>query len=150
MKAWQTGGVHVRLLDSVQKSLPRDLTERPRVLHVEDDADLHLVIRKMVGDSFDFELASTLAEARARVGLERFDVVILDLALPDGSGWDLLPEIRACQPDARVVILTGTDMSVDEARKVESVLLKTKVSPRQLLDALSARIRSASIKGNVP
>jgi PAS domain S-box-containing protein len=136
-----------RLLSSVEKSLPRNLVDRPRVLHVEDDADLHLVVCNMVGGSFDFELATTLEDARARVALERFDVVILDLMLPDGSGWDLLPEIRSRQPEARVVILTGADISADEVRKVESVLLKTKVSPRQLLDALSARIRPVSSKG---
>jgi DNA-binding response OmpR family regulator len=123
-------------------------TPHPRVLHVEDDADLHEVIRAMVGGRFDFDLATTLSEARARVMLERFDVVILDLNLPDGSGWDLLPDIRQRQPDARVIILSGTDMTADEARKVEAVLRKSQVSPRELLDALNQRIKSIRPKGS--
>ena len=136
-----------RLLTVIDRLVSTVTAQRPRVLHVEDDADLHEVIRAMVGGRFGFELATTLEEARARVMRERFDVVILDLDLPDGSGWDLLPDIRQQHPNARVVILSGTDMSADEARKVEAVLLKSQVSPRELLDALSARIQSSRSKG---
>jgi len=136
------------LLTVVDGMVSTGSTQHPRVLHVEDDADLHEVIRAMAGGRFEFELATTLSEARARVMLERFDVVILDLNLPDGSGWDLLPDIRQRQPDARVVILSGTDMTADETRKVEAVLLKSQISPRELLDALSARIQLLKSKGN--
>jgi DNA-binding NarL/FixJ family response regulator len=38
-------------------------------------------------------------------------VVILDLTLPNESGWDLLPDLHAQQPDTRVVVLTGGEMS---------------------------------------
>ncbi|MDP3866118.1 MAG: CHASE domain-containing protein [Rhodoferax sp.] len=136
-----------RLLTLIERQLSTTNAPHPRVLHVEDDADLHQVVRAMVGKRFDFELATTLQEARARVALERFDVVILDLSLPDGSGWDLLPEIRQRQPETRVVILSGADMTADEARKVEAVLLKSQVSPRELLDALNTRIQSSKPKG---
>jgi PAS domain S-box-containing protein len=137
-----------RLLGIVDRLVSAADQQHPRVLHVEDDSDLHQVIRAMIGRRFDFETATTLVEARARVALERFDVVILDLTLPDGSGWDLLPEIRARQPEARVVILSGSDMTEVEALKVEAVLLKSQVSPRQLLNALNTRIQPASSKGN--
>lgn len=136
-----------RLLTVVERQLSMTSAPHPRVLHVEDDTDLHQVIRAMVGKRFDFELATTLQEARARVAQECFDVVILDLSLPDGSGWDLLPDIRTRQPDARVVILSGTDMTAVEARKVETVLLKSQISPSELLDALSTCIQSSTPKG---
>lgn len=113
-----------------------------RILHVEDDADLHAVVCAMVGDRFELELATTLAEARTRVERKRFDVVMLDLALPDGSGWDLLPDIRARQPHARVVVLTGTDLSPDQASRVEAALSKTEVSPARLLEVLGRRLHT--------
>ena len=131
-----------RLLQTLEDLLITLSNIQPRILHVEDDTDLHEVIRSMVGGRFDFELASSLREARERLALERFDVIILDVGLPDGSGWELLQEIRARQPEARVVILSGTEMTPDEARKVETVLLKSQVSPRELLDALSSRIHN--------
>ena len=130
------------LLAVVERQMA-SLSERSiHVLHVEDEPDLQQVVRTMAGERFQFETASTLAEARARVALQRFDVVILDLGLPDGSGWDLLPEIRERQPNARVVILSGNDTSVEEARHVEAVLLKSQVSSQQLLAAINDRIKS--------
>lgn len=145
---WLSKPVHQNhLLSVVERQLALSIESEPRVLHVEDDADLHQVICTMVGKRFDFELATTLEDARARLMLERFDVVILDLGLPDGSGWDLLPIIRTQQPKARVIILSGTEMTTDEAHKVEAVLLKSKVSPRELLDAIGVRIQSFKSKG---
>lgn len=114
------------------------------VLHVEDEPDLFPVIRAMLGDQFHFDTASTLAEARARIALQQFDVVLLDLGLPDGSGWDLLPEIRKQQPQTRIVILSGNDTSAVEARNVEAVLLKSQISTQKLLDAIDGRVNSIS------
>ncbi|WP_345793664.1 PAS domain S-box protein [Thauera sp. JM12B12] len=131
-----------RLLAVVQGLLTQAGAANPRVLHVEDDDDLYEVVRSMVGARFDFERATTRREALERVSRERFDVVILDIGLPDASGWDLLPDIRARQPEARIVILSGADTTADEARRVEAVLLKSQVSPKELIDALGSRIRS--------
>jgi signal transduction histidine kinase/DNA-binding response OmpR family regulator len=111
----------------------------PRVLHVEDDRELHDVVRAMAGGRFDFELATSLREARARVALERFDVVILDLGLPNESGWDLLPEIRTRQPGTRVVVLTGGDDLGENENRADAVLKKSQVSPQRLLDAIDVR-----------
>lgn len=129
-----------RMLERIENWLGTSLSGNPRVLHVEDDADLHQVIRNMAGERFDIDLARSVREARDRVALELFDVVILDLGLPDGSGWDLLPDIRKHQPEARVLILSGTDMTAEEAQKVEGVLLKSRVSAHELLEALGSRI----------
>ena len=138
---WLAKPVDERQMRGLLGQLLGDASVPPaRILHVEDDADLHAVVRAMVGDCFALELATTLDEARARVGLERFDVVMLDLQLPDGSGWDLLPDIRARQPHARVVVLTGADLSSDQTTRVEAALSKTRVSPEGLLEALGKRV----------
>ncbi len=111
-----------------------------RVLHIEDDADLHRVIRTMAGPDCLFAHASDMKEARAMLKPGAYDVVILDLGLPDGSGWDLLPDIKAAVPDSRLIILTGQDTSQMDLRKVDSVLLKAGISPRQLLDAIQTSL----------
>ncbi len=125
-----------RLLGVLERVAAHPRAPHARVLHVEDDAQMHAVVRSMAGDHYDFELATTLREARARVALERFDVVILDLTLPNESGWDLLPDLHAQQPDTRVVVLTGGELSELDRHRVDAVLMKGQVSPRELLDAI--------------
>lgn len=125
-----------RLLAVLDRVASAHRAPQARVLHVEDDLQLHEVVRSMAGAQYDFELATTLREARARVALERFDVVILDLTLPNESGWDLLPDLHARQPDTRVVVLTGAELSDEQAGQVDAVIHKGDVSPRELLDAI--------------
>lgn len=125
-----------RLLGVLERLAAHPRATHARVLHVEDDAQMHEVVRAMVGDQFDFELATSLREARARVALERFDAVILDLTLSNESGWDLLPDLHAQQPETRVVVLTGGDLSEIDRHRVDAVLKKGHVSPRELLDAI--------------
>lgn len=115
-----------------------------RALHIEDDADLHQVIRGMAGPHVEFKRAANLHEARELLASAAFDVVLLDLGLPDGSGWDLLPTIKTTQPDARLLILTGEDTSQLDKSKVDSVLLKSRVTPRQLLDAIHVGIKQST------
>jgi DNA-binding response OmpR family regulator/anti-sigma regulatory factor (Ser/Thr protein kinase) len=111
-----------------------------RVLHIEDDADLHRVIRGMAGSECLFTHATSMQEARKLMQPDAFDIVMLDLGLPDGSGWDLLPDIKTALPRARLIILTGQDTSQLDLRKVDSVLLKSRMTPRQLLEAIQAGI----------
>ncbi len=118
----------------------------PRVLVVEDNEVSHKVISAMIGGRFDIDLATTLSEARTKMALERYEVVILDITLPDGSGWDLLEEIHTWQPGTRVVIFSGTEMTAAEARKVDAVLLKSQTSKEQFLDAINSRIQPTKIK----
>lgn len=127
---------HTRLLarlDKLAAEVPRELC---RVLHVEDDADLHTVVRTMAGTKTAFTLATTLQAARERLLEGKYAAVILDLELPDGSGWDLLPAIRQYQPQARLIILTGTGSATLSDSKADSVLLKSNLTPEQLLAAL--------------
>lgn len=127
------------LLAGLDRLLAPGQHGHPRVLHVEDDRELHEEVRSMAGGRFNFELVTTLREARARVALERFDVVILDIGLPNESGWDLLPEIRSQQPGTRVVVLTGGGITEADSLRVDAVLQKSQMSSQQLLDAIDAR-----------
>ena len=85
-------------------------TPRPvRVLLVEDSA----TVREALASEFEadarFELvgqAASVAEARAL--LAEAEVAILDLGLPDGSGADLIPELRSANPNARAIVLSTT------------------------------------------
>ena len=85
-----------------------------RVLMVEDEADLAMLVRGGLSrEGFAVDIATTLGEAREAVATVRYDVVLLDLTLPDGDGLDLLRQWRRQQNPTPVVVVTARD-SLDE------------------------------------
>ena len=132
-----------QLIGIVQQQLSDQCEHHPRILHIEDDNDLHEVVCAMAGDHFSFEAAHTIQEARTRLQQSSFDVVLLDIGLPDGSGWGLVADIRACQPNAKLVILSGSDMTLQQHRQVEAVLLKSRLTKETLINGINARIQSS-------
>ncbi|MDN3560825.1 response regulator [Vreelandella neptunia] len=131
-----------QLIGIVQQQLSDKYKHHSRVLHIEDDHDLHEVVCAMAGDHFSFEAAYTVQEALTRLKQGAFDVVLLDIGLPDGSGWELVADIRACQPGAKLVILSGADMTQQQHGQVEAVLLKSRLSKETLINGINARIQS--------
>lgn len=95
----------------------------PRILHVEDDIDMRQVIRrKLEGDGLRVDGAGTLAGARSLLALGHFDLVILDLILPDGDGSELLPELDARVPPVPVIVFSAKDARAGEQRVVEHLV----------------------------
>lgn len=62
----------------------------------------------------------SLAEAREALAEDRFDLLILDVNLPDGSGLDLLHQVRAEGDAAPVILLTANDLELDEVTGLEA------------------------------
>lgn len=80
------------------------------VLLVEDHGSFRRALSFVLGREPDLEVvaqAGTLQQAREEVGAAPgIDVAVLDLGLPDGNGDDLIPDLRASNPDIRVLVLT--------------------------------------------
>ena len=96
--------------------------ERVRVLLVEDNsADAQLVADGLMVSrppGFEVHQASRLSEAVLRLGVERFDVVLLDLGLPDAAGLSGLEAISRTAPGTAIVVRTGLS---DESIAVEAI-----------------------------
>lgn len=125
---------------------------KPRVLHIEDDAELHRLVCAMAGTWYAFERATSLDEARARIEQEAFDVVMLDDDLVNEPGRDLMYQIRALQPGARVVILSASPMDPDPSHPWDAVLEKSQLSTAQLIGALGQvqQARATTTTENAP
>ncbi len=79
------------------------------ILFVEDDTTIAMGVEYLLKqDGFQVSLAYRLEEARALLKRQPFDLVLLDLGLPDGSGYELCKEIRATG-DTPIVILSAHD-----------------------------------------
>ena len=81
----------------------------PAILFVEDDATIAMGVEySLKQDGFQVSLAYRLEEARDLLKRQPFDLVLLDLGLPDGSGYELCKEIRAAG-DTPIIILSARD-----------------------------------------
>ncbi len=80
----------------------------PRILIVDDDPEVRETMASLIRrQKLDYDAVSDLATTRRLLGEQAYDVVLLDVRLPDGNGLDLLPEIRELPLPPEVVILTG-------------------------------------------
>ena len=81
-----------------------------RVLVVEDEAPLAKVMaRTLRSRGFECDVALSGAEARALIEKKDYAVALLDVRLPDESGYGLLKELRSTRPDTAVVMISGVD-----------------------------------------
>ncbi|RUO24492.1 hypothetical protein CWE09_11600 [Aliidiomarina minuta] len=106
------------------------------VLHVEDDNDLSQVVSSILGNNFKVTHAATCKLARKFIRESKFDAVLLDVGLPDGSGTRLIPDIKASNPDAAIIILSGQDLSHTTAFEIHNALLKTDLPSIDLQETL--------------
>ena len=114
---------------------------RKRLLVVEDNPGEQLSIKELLGyDDIDVEVASTGAAAIEAVTQQPYDCVVLDLRLPDISGFDVLERFseNPAIADLPVVVFTGKELSPDEDARLHalarSVVVKGVESPERLLD----------------
>ncbi|MDB5365361.1 MAG: hypothetical protein JWM77_1288 [Rhodospirillales bacterium] len=132
----------VRLLEAVRMAVAGTL--RPRILHVEDDPDVARVTQLLLRDVGDVVVATDLASGRAAMLATRFDLLLLDVELPDGSGLDLLPLARSAQDrPVPVIVFSADQVSDDAARAVEATLVKSRVSSDELAQTIQRIVRSA-------
>jgi HAMP domain-containing protein/CheY-like chemotaxis protein/signal transduction histidine kinase len=125
-------------LDRIKEySAPR----RKRLLVVEDSPAEQLSIRELLGDEdIDVCVAATGEEALASITSQPLDCVVLDLRLPDMSGFDVLERLRETSAlgDLPVVVFTGKELSPEEDARLHtlarSVVVKGVESPERLLD----------------
>ena len=109
---------------------------KARVLHVEDDDDVRHVVAMILGASSQITNAATLAQARAHLQTQAFDLALLDIGLPDGNGLDLLEQLGAFEPPIPTLIFSAREDESETAFNVSAALIKSR-TPN---DALRAKV----------
>jgi DNA-binding NtrC family response regulator len=80
----------------------------PTVLYVDHDIDERILVAAILGArGFSVRTAKSALNAIELVSMQGFDVVMIDYSLPDMTGAQLAQEIRAVEPQARVILLSG-------------------------------------------
>lgn len=133
-----------KLVDTLKGLETRLIQRMRRVLVVEDDAVQLDSMQKLLG-THDVQTVGvgTAADCLARLRNETFDCMVLDLSLPDASGYSLLETLS--REDAYsfppVIVYTGRDLSADEEHRLrrysKSIIIKGAKSPERLLDEVT-------------
>src|SRR5690606_21500441 len=126
---------------ALQRIKDYTLPRAQRLLVVEDDAAERTSIQELIRhDDVSIDTVGSGQEALDALKRDGYDCVVLDLRLPDMTGFELLDLLQA-EPtlrDVPVVVFTGKDLSIDEDRRLKkaakSVVIKGVESPERLLD----------------
>lgn len=119
-----------------------------KILLLEDNAGDALLLNEFLeGGPFDWMVKTTdrLARAVAILQNERFDLVMMDLSLPDSSGDATLRTIREAAPELPIIVLSG--MSSDESQEqlmrlgADAFLQKGQLAPEGLWEAIDVIVK---------
>ena len=124
------------------------VTKQIRVMLVEDHFDFRALMEVLLNGQSDMKLiaqAGSLAEARDHAARFEFDVVVLDLGLPDGHGEDLIADFRRSNPDVGVLILSASldPAGVEKATRLGADEIMDKLDPLEEILGTVRRLGSA-------
>jgi DNA-binding response OmpR family regulator len=133
------------------------VTEAGRILLVEDDESLRVTLADVLRDEgYSVAAAANVDAARSLLRSARFDVIILDVMLPDGDGYSLCAEIKKAGPregtEARILMLTARTLEDDLVRGFDAGAddyLKKPYRLRELLVRVRALARRAGASSPV-
>ena len=91
------------------------------ILIIDDEAEIRESLQTLLEfEGYEVETAANGTQGISKLGDRPFDLVLLDLALPDRNGLELLPEIRAIDPQISVIMITAYGTVEDAVRAMQS------------------------------
>jgi two-component system response regulator PilR (NtrC family) len=134
-----------------------------RVLVIDDEPDLRTLYElTLLREGYRVETAGSVQEARDQLSQHRFDAIITDMRLPDGSGTDILAQLRAEQRPERCVVITAygsAENAVESLKAGAFDYLSKPVDLKQFRSVVAsalqdhsgaAPVRSAAPKASAP
>lgn len=113
-----------------------------KILIIEDEVEIAKSIMTFLKkEAMTIEHVITLKDAKDYIQMYEYDCLVVDIALPDGSGLEIVKEIKDSYPDTGVIIVSAKDTLEDRVRGLELGADDYLVKPFHLVE-LNARIRS--------
>jgi two-component system, OmpR family, copper resistance phosphate regulon response regulator CusR len=97
-------------------TIKKDDPEMKRVLVVEDNKDIALLVQKRLSKQFNVDVAVNGEEASTVINENPYDLIVLDLSLPKKSGFDVLKDMRKKSAYPPVLILSGMNAVEDKVK----------------------------------
>ncbi len=123
-----------KLLTSINRIKKTNSSSLPHILHIEDNVDMQHVVSAIINEHASVESANNLLQAKKLLENNKYDLIILDLLLPDGNGMDILPLLA--QYKVPVLVFSDTQLNNDYAKFVSQALIKSNSSNETLLNTI--------------
>lgn len=143
VSGWLTKPIDdVKLLEYFRQAITESsLVGLPRILHVEDTELQRLLVQDSLENVAQITPAVDLAEAKEALIYGQYDLVLLDLVLPDGDGTELLPSIEQLDNPPQVYILSGQKQDIALADRVDGQLDKSLDTFEQLNEIIMSALQ---------
>ncbi|MBT3990316.1 MAG: response regulator [Rhodospirillaceae bacterium] len=135
---------HDYLNATLLRAIQSGAKNKPRVLHIEDDPDVALIVSTLIADIATVTLAKSFSEGKALLASETFDLVILDLMLPDGAGEDLLTLAQGlAEEEPTFIVFSAKEVELSSfSNHIKASLVKSRTSNEKLVSTVRAAIES--------
>ncbi len=133
---------------SVKKKLTPPKKYNTRILMVEDDPDLFDIVHGQCQSMAHFDHAITLAKAREKLANSVYDLVLLDVGMPDGSGFELVAEIKELAFVPELVVFSAKELTVSQRNMVDEALVKSRSTPEDFVEWLQERLLGRDARKN--
>lgn len=105
------------------------------ILHIEDDNDFLQYVQFILEDIANIEQATSLQQSRNLLRQKRYDLILLDLHLPDGTGMEIVNELAVHHPEIPIVIFS-IEKTPGDIANVAKIFQKGAFSERSLINAI--------------
>lgn len=123
-----------KLLTSINRIKRKNYTDKPQILHIEDNVDMQHVVGVLLEKHAVVDTANTLQQAKEMLQEKSYDLVILDLLLPDGNGIEILPLLARYR--SPVLVFSNMQLNDEYAKYVSQALIKSNSSNETLLNTI--------------
>jgi len=123
-----------KLLISINRIKKTNSSTIPKILHIEDNIDVQHVVGILLEEYASVSTANNLNQATKMLEKNNYDLIILDLVLPDGNGVEILPLLA--QYHSPVLVFSDMQLNDDYAKLVSQALIKSNSSNETLLNTI--------------
>lgn len=119
-------------------------TTKKRILHVDDEQDTLSVVKTILEkEGYEVVSASNGKDALKSIDLDGFSLIILDIMMPDMSGWDLFTRIAEVKPNYKIIFLSVIDVSEEKQKVLKEAGIKDYIKKPFDRDDFVARVKKA-------
>jgi PAS domain S-box-containing protein len=131
-----------RLVSTLNSMVLNENGEEVKILYVEDDVHLGELLVEMLKGSANVKVETTFKGALHAIEQQSFDLVILDIELPDGSGLDLIPAINAASSEpSPIMIFSAQELPEQYSDLVAESMVKSNIDNESLIRAIKKQLQ---------